>query len=668
MGWLARISIGKGSSRLSVPSPKPTDAQSREAKCHRQEAVRQAVLSLLFFTLLFFHLWLVVDLRLLYGIGATRSFPVFFKGWAFFREQMLHMGGAVTYVSALLSQFFYYAWAGALVVTLQTWLLAACTGYLLRTGGVPGWRWLRFAPPLLVLAGYNQYGYHFPTAMALLTAMLCACLYVALVSGHTRKTPPQRANDGRAILVFLVLSIIVYPAAGGAYLLFGVLCALYEMSSRSARAAGLMLAVVLVLPYAAAWASNGRVVDAYTELLPVSWKISVSRTQTHLIGTLYALYLLTPAAMLVGGCSGRWFRRFRVARVEAKSEGTRAPDPSSAARRPPWHRLFRPSVRWALQSLVILGLGVALSVTSHDEGQKALLTVHYCACHEMWPQVLQAAKRRATDPLVLSAVNRALYHTGRLATDMFTYPQRPDGLLPTGDDQVLVGWHKFDTLIDLGLLNLAEKNLTECMETFGAHPMILQRLVLINMARGKTDTARVFLGALDRTLFHSAWARRYLALLQSDPALSSDARIQQLRAVCLRTDSTASFFDKEKMLTTLLSDNSHNRMAFEYLMAWYMVTKQVGKVAEGIHYMDALGATEIPPLYQEAICVYVYGQRKPVPLPGRTISPQIRQQIEQFSQIFNRYGRDKRAAFPELAAKYAGTYFLYHVYGLTAQE
>jgi len=672
MGWLARISIGKWSSKLAVPSPKPTEEQTREAKRRRQDTVGQAVLSLIFFMLLFLYLWLVVDLRLLYSIGATRSFPVFFKGWTFFREQILHAGGAVTYVSALLSQFFHYAWAGALVVTLQAWLLAACTGYLLRAAGVPGWRWLRFAPPLLVLAAYNRYSYHFPTTMALLTALLFACLYVALISRspgsprHQEKMPGS--FDGRAIALFLGLSIIVYPAAAGAYLLFGVLCALYELFRRSIRVGWLMLAVVLILPYAAAWVFDGRVVDAYTELLPVSWKILISRTQTHMIGTVYALYLLPPVAMLVGGLSGRLRRRFRAARVEVKPERTRVPNLPSTVRRPPWHRLLRPSVKWAFQSLVILGLGATLSVVSHDDGQKTLLTVHYCACHEMWPQVLQAATHQATDPLVLSAVNRALYHTGRLATDMFTYPQRPDGLLPTGDDQVLVGWHKFDTLIDLGLLNLAEKNLTECMETFGVHPMILQRLALINMARGKTDTARVFLGALDRTLFYSAWARHYLTLLQSDPALSTDARIQQMRAVCLRTDSTASFFDKEKMLIALLNDNGHNRMAFEYLMAWYLVTKQVGKVAEGIRYMDALGYTEIPPLYQEAICVYVYGQRKPVPLPGRTISPQVRQRIEQFSQIFNHYGRDKRAAFPELAAKYAGSYFLYHVYGLTSLE
>ncbi|HSW02195.1 MAG TPA: hypothetical protein VLI39_18670, partial [Sedimentisphaerales bacterium] len=45
-------------------------------------------------------------------------------------------------------------------------------------------------------------------------------------------------------------------------------------------------------------------------------------------------------------------------------------------------------------------------------------------------------------------------------------------------------WHAFDTLIDLGLMNQAEKNLTECLETFGEQPLILERLATVNLVKG----------------------------------------------------------------------------------------------------------------------------------------------------------------------------------------
>jgi hypothetical protein len=620
-----------------------------------RDLIGQAVLSLVFFALLFLYLWQVVDPRLIYSIGTITNFPVFFTGWDFFTSQVVHAGGVVAYLSALLSQLFYYAWAGALVITLQAWLLAACTGYLLRSAGVPGSRWLRFAPPLLVLAAYNQYSYHFPTTMALLAALLCACLYVAVASRLRPGETPARI--GKTMTLFLVLSIVAYLAAAGAYLLFGVLCVIYELASRSRRAGLLEVPVLLLLPcVAAVGVFHSSVADAYTELLPLAWKILGWHSRMHMIGTVYALYLLVPAALLSGALGRYLVRRWQAAR---RNDGSK----KTAVHKPQRHIRFPPAVQWAAQFVVILGLGTGVALVSHNSQEETRLAVHYYACHRMWPQVLQAGAGQLTNRFVLPAVNRALYQTGRLSTNMFSCPQHPDALLPTGDDRVLLYWNKFDALIDLGLLNLAEKNFIECMETFGEHPAFLQRLALINLAKGEIETARVFLGALSRTLFHRAWARHYLALLQSDPDLATDAEIQQMRAVCLKADSVAAFFDKETMLTALLQSNSHNRMAFEYLMAWYMTTKQVAKVAEAVHYMNDLKYTEIPPLYQEAICVYIYAQRKPVQLFGRTINPQTQQQIEQFSQVLRRYGKDKSAALPELAAKYRGSYFLYHMYG-----
>jgi hypothetical protein len=618
------------------------------------------VLSLAFFALFSLYLWQVVDPRLIYSIGTITNFPVFFTGWDFFTSQVVHAGGAVAYLSALLSQLFYYAWAGALVITLQAWLLAACTGYLLKSAGVPGSRWLRFVPPLLVLAAYNQYSYHFPTTMALLTALLFACLYTAVTS---RLRPGETsARVGKTMALFLVLSVVVYLAAAGAYLLFGVLCVIYELAFRSRRAGLLEIPVVLLLPYVAAVGVFGSsVVDAYTELLPLSWKISDSPSRMHMIRTVYALYLLAPAALLLWTLGRHPLGRWRKAR---KDDGAK----KTGVRKPPRRFLHHPAVKWAAQLVIILGSGATVALVSHNGQEKTRLMVHYYACHRMWPEVLRAGAAQLTNRFVLPAVNRALYHTGRLSTHMFSCPQHPDVLLPTGDDRVLRYWSKFDTLTDLGLMNLAEKNFIECMETFGEHPAFLQRLALINLAKGEIETARVFLGALSRTLFHRAWARHYLALLQADPGLATDAEIQQRRAVCLKTDSTATFWDKESLLTALLQNNSHNRMAFEYLMAWYLVTKQVAKVAEAVHYMNDLDYAEIPPLYQEAICVYVYAQRKPVQLFGRTINPQTRQQIEQFSQILKRHGRDKAAALPELAEKYRGSYFLYHMYGSAPLE
>ena len=102
--------------------------------------------SIVFFGLLYVYLWLVVEPQLIYSCATITNFPVFYKGWPFLRDCLSYPGGVLRYVNALLPQFFYYSWAGALVITAQAWAICACTGWFLRTLAVPGWRLLRLCP------------------------------------------------------------------------------------------------------------------------------------------------------------------------------------------------------------------------------------------------------------------------------------------------------------------------------------------------------------------------------------------------------------------------------------------------------------------------------------------------------------------------------------------
>jgi len=328
----------------------------------------------------------------------------------------------------------------------------------------------------------------------------------------------------------------------------------------------------------------------------------------------------------------------------------------------------KPTLKWVIQSLVLFVIAGGVAAACHNDKEKTLLTVHYYACGRMWPQVLQAAKRYPYSTFVINAVNRALYHTGRLGYDMFCYPQHPDALLLTGEDRVVVYWHKFDTQMDLGLMNMAQRNLTECMEVFGPQPMILKRLAWINMVKGNVDSARIYLGALRKTLFFADWAWRYLAKLGSDPNLTTDSHIQRLRSVCLQDDRSSLFYAKESVFLALQEKNSQNRMAFEYLMAWYMLNRQLEKVVQTVKRLNDFDYAEVPWLYEQAVLIYVYGERQPVYLDGRQPNPELRRQIEHFSRVFNSYGRNKAAAFAALAKDYGDSYFFYHIYGLSAAK
>jgi len=362
-----------------------------------------------------------------------------------------------------------------------------------------------------------------------------------------------------------------------------------------------------------------------------------------MIATVYAVYLFPIVAALV--CSVPVRAYLSLGRHEQETRDHRK---DNALRR-------HYKLRWALGALVLFAAGGAVAVFGLDRGERARLRVHYYACRRMWPAVLTAARSCPDDRYAMNAVNRALYHTGRLGRDMFLYPQHPDNLLVTGEDHVVWYWHTFDTLIDLGLLNLAEKNLTECVETFGAQPALLERLALIDLAKGRADVARIYLGALDKTLLCHREAQNRLARMEADPNFAQDLRDRRLTK-----DYIAQFYAQEVLLATLVESGAKNRMAFEYLMAWYMLTGQLGKLVQQAGRLAEFGYTEIPPLYQEAILIYAYGTRKPVDLHGLTIRPEMQRRIEHFSSVVNRHGRDRQAAAAELARDYRGSYFFYY--------
>jgi len=615
--------------------------------------------SFLFFTFFYLYLWLYVDLRLIYhGAGIITNFPVFYKGWTFFLPFLSYPGGPVEYLSAFLSQLFYYSWVGALVITVQAWLMCLCLDYLLKAANSLRSHLICFTLPILLLVLYTLYTCYFVTTMAFLTALLTACLYLKLTLSHNK--------NFSCVSIFLILSVILYYLAGGALLLFAVICVIYELIFRSRwklslfylLSAGAIVYIlgVLILGFS--------IIDAFSNLMPFSWKILNYEARKRAVAIVYAFYLLPPLILLVLGIWRRLvksllFAKKRTGRKPAKKHRNKISN--LPAKIFSWYSCSL-KLKYVVELLLLLAIAGSAVFFSRNDNLRTRFKVDYYAFHKMWPELLISARRYPTDPFIAHAVNRALYHRGRLGYDMFSWPQHPDYLFLSDKKYKWMYWQIFDVFLDLGVVNLAENDLTECLEGLGDRPMVLQRLALINMVKGNLDSAKIYLGALSKTLFDADWAIHYLDLLETNPDLSTDKYIQHLRSLCLDKDCLTHSLLKERTLSWLLERNSQNRMAFEYLMAWYMLNKQLGKFVQNLERLQDFDYREVPTHYEEAALIYVYGTGKPFNLSGYQPNPQKRRQIEDFSRLINSYGGDKKAAFNELSKKFRNTYFFYYMY------
>lgn len=620
--------------------------------------------TLIFFIGFYLYLLLVVDLRLIYhGAGEIINFPVFLRGWPFFSEFITRPGGMVEYTAAFLSQLFYIGWVGALVVTLQAWLICICVGYFVKSLNYPRLWWLRFIPPILLLIIYTKYTYHFVTVMALLVVLLFLCLYLKMV----KKSPKL---DRFRIVVFLILSVVLYYLAGGAYLLFALLCAIYELLFEGRwRIFLLYLLSAVVITYVVGVIVCGvSVIDAFSDLLPFSWKILYYQASRKMIKVVFLMYLLLPLTALL---LGLWQIFSKVAAM--RKSGTEANEKQHRKSSKKWTKIFawydrNKWLKWIGESLVLFGIAVAVVLLSYDIERKTLFLVDYYAYNRKWPQLLHTAQRHSDSFPVIYAVNRALYHTKKLNLEMFSYPQHTDTLFLTIKGSEFAYWKKFDFYIDIGLMNIAQNDLTECFEVFGARPMILKRLSFVNMVKGDIDSARIYLGVLSKTLFDADWANKYLERLNTDPNLEKDEEIQHLRSMMLKADYAFSSFDIEDILSKLLQENRQNRMAFEYMMAWYMMNRQLEKFVRNLDRLDDFGYIRIPRLYEEAVLVQLYRARKPINLFGRQLTLLSKQRFEMFSQTYKRYGTNKQAAVKELAKDYGDTYLFYYIFDFSGMK
>lgn len=585
---------------------------------------RGPVQSLVFFVLYFFYLWIEIDLSLVYHGGpAVIGFHVFFKGWPFLRQHLSQPAGLLEYLSAFLAQLSRFPWAGALLGTLQAWMIARATAGYLRAMEAfrrPG---VRFIGPLLLLVGYAEYRYQFNVATLALGAMLLAWAYVRFRPAAVRAAFP----------LYLTLHLGAYVVAGGAHLLFAVLIAVHEWRVRRRWPLVLgYLASAAVLPIVVGRHLFGVVpAEAVTYSLLAPLEPRVYGEFPAVVAKLLLLYLFLPlTAVILAWGQGE---------ADGGSGGTTA------------------GVAWRWAGMVApLALGAVAALLFRDADRRAELAVGCHAYHGRWEAVLEVAedlsrRDRYPNPGVLHVINRALYHTGRLGFDLFRYPQDPRFLLMSDETfpDIYVSWYRFDTLLDLGQLNYAEFHLNHCAEFFGPRPTLLRRMAFLHLVKGDLPTAKVYLNALARVPFEADGALRTLERLKTDPSLKGEARVQALRGCRIdrdrpvhptRYEDRTGFADMERMLLELLEKNPRNRMAAEYLMCLYLLNRRSDKAAGHVGRLRDVGFSTLPRLYEEALLLanLVHGfSLESVPFE---IGAGARARAEEFMAAVERYRQD----------------------------
>ena len=600
----------------------------------------------LFFVLFYLYIWLRIDPGLLYHAQE----PVFFWSSAFSQDFWGYPGGWVEYLSSFLSQSYYYSWAGALLITSIAWFIFLLTRAFITSVGGTHYQVISLVPAILLLVLHNHYRYPLSADIALLLSLLCVVVYV--------KTALNRAS--LRFFTFLVLSVFLYYAAAAPYLLFSVLCGIFELLIQRRRLLGAACFLCIpVIIHLAAYVFQISFADTCARSLPF-YRAFQLYGETRLLTASIAFYLFFPLTAFWEALRQRSVGN--LSRVHEPPASPTIAKPLKYSRRSKiLHTLFFPVV------------AIIPAFLSFDGNSKTLLQIDYYAQHKKWRQVIEETDHlREYNTLAIYNIQRALYHLGQLPERMFSFNLIANApiFLPTPEGNAPLNALS-DILLELGEVNQAEHMAHEALEILGERPSILQRLVLINILKGRIQAARTFLGLLDKTLLYRNWAERYRHALETDSLSSIDKELAQIRSFMFRTDFPG-YLAPEVLLELLLEQNGQNRMAFEYLMAHYLLNGQLDKIAANVgrlnDFPDRFAHPTIPQHYEEAILLYMMkirsqqGKISDLPLHGRKIRPHTLQRFGEFNNLLAAHRDDMAVARKELGKTHGNTYWYYFVF------
>lgn len=418
------------------------------------------------------------------------QFQLFLFDHAYVWDIVRHPGGVADLLGRFSTQFFLYAWVGALIIALLLSAVQLLTSRLMSGGWLYG---LSFVPAFLLWLFLLDENALLGGVWAVLLSLLAAWGIVSLTKGWTR-------------LVLFVVAILAL------YLLVGPVC--------------------LPIPIESLW--TGAHYHRYPTVFP--WL---------LWGAAFSIWGLMGIALLI--------HRF-----------------------PKHFSLHSPLSSHLLTALVAAIMGSVVWKNANFRAEK-VMQYDFMARHQQWNRILETVnKEKPNNQIGVTVQNLALAMHGVLLDQLFNYHQNGiAGLLPDVKEDATSPLPTAEAFYQLGMINVAQRTVFEAQEAildFQKSGRCYMRLAQTNLINGQYEVARKYLTALQKTLFYHDWANETLPLLGDEAAIAKHPEYGRLRKMAYDDDFYFSDHVTPEMLQSLYLRNRDNGLAYQYLVAYYLLT------------------------------------------------------------------------------------------------
>lgn len=266
-------------------------------------------------------------------------------------------------------------------------------------------------------------------------------------------------------------------------------------------------------------------------------------------------------------------------------------------------------VRFAALALCATAVAMVIAIFYHGERDRARLTAFTCLGR--WDDIIDIVNRyplKSMDAATVFDLNMALFHTGRLGSEMFSFPQPistvMDGAMPGKSLQFPADIRFARFHYDIGDINRAQKALYETFVNETEHPYVLNFMAECHLVKGQSAAAAMIYRRLCRDLVYGRRATAMLRLLAGDTAHVLPENIREKQECVLQNDTTAFPFSIKQLCVDLLERNPGNRMALEYLLAICLLSGELPLFVDYLEHYGAQYPGTLPCHWAEAVAMF----------------------------------------------------------------
>lgn len=506
------------------------------------------------------------------GLCFQEQYQMFLFDTGYFLERIVLPGGLADYISEFLVQFYYMpVLGGAIIALLLMGIQAAVWGLMKQYGArhdFPGYL-LSFLPSIALWCAMGDQNVLLSFVVALFGALVIGWIH-------------NRFHNRLVKVVFeLVSTALVYWFLGPVVFLYAALMigdTLKNAKQKDSILSGIGYSVCILV-------------------LTIAWILLTTQTLQYplyriLAGLNYYRYpgAISPLPFVV-----------MVWAVVIPFLGMI-----------PCHRK---SLQKLQQSKVVIVLSYVLVIVaswfgikaSFDEMTYDLIDYDFLVRTEQWDKIIEKAEKKpATTPLSVSCVNLALSQKGVLADRLFEFYQNGgEGLFPTFTRDMTSPVSTAEIFFRLGMVNDAERYMFEAQEAipnYRKSARLTRRIIECEIINGNYQVAAKLLRRLQKTLFYSNWANQTMALLGNEKAINQHPIYGKLRKYReKKQDFLFSDREMDQMLGLLFLNDNHNRMAYEYLMCYELLQRDMEKFMQYYPLGRFVGYDHIPRTFQEIL-------------------------------------------------------------------